>query len=141
MNTATTTAPETALQTPSDGEAPAQPMKLNKDGTPKKKRSPRRFQLFDDGGGDFRIYEVIPAGHKTLPAGSLVPIPEFGGYPDAVTAKKALRTKGDHLQGKTVIVIRGVEIVRITVETRPSIRIESKPRKQVSGPVIDEAKA
>lgn len=130
----------TTLQTPSDGAPATEAPKLNKDGTPKKRRQPRRFQLFDDGGGDFRIYEVIPNGHQKLPAGVLAPLPEFGGYADAIAAKKALRTGGDKLQGKTVIIVRGVELVRVTVETRPTIKIESKPRKQVSGPVIDEAK-
>ena len=122
----TTATSPSHLATPSDGEPMA---------APKKRRTPRRFQLFDDGGGDFRIYEVLQPGSKTGPAGSLVPILEFGGYPDAIAAKKALRTNGDKLQGKQVLIFRGVELVKITVETRPSIRIESKPRKQVSGPV------
>lgn len=131
----TAIAPDTSLATPSDGATtPAV--------TPKRRRQPRRYQLFDDGNGDFRIYEVIAAGHKTLPAGALVPLPEFGGYQDAIAAKKALRSKGDNLQGKTLIVVRGVEIVRITVETRPTVKIESKPRKQVSGPTVNpDAKA
>ncbi len=73
------------------------------------------------------------------PAGSLVPLPEFGGFPDAIAAKKALRTNGDKLQGKQVMIYRGVEIVKIMVETRPQIRIESKERKQVSGPVAPPA--
>ena len=131
----TTATQPSSLTTPSDGApAPAAPGI-----TPKKRRQPRRFQLFDDGGGDFRIYEVVATGDPKRPAGALVPLPEFGGFPDAVAAKKALRTKGDNLQGKTVIVFRGVEIVRVVVETRPQIKIESKPRRQVSGPVTEAA--
>ncbi len=103
----------------------------------KKRATPRRFKLFDDGGGDFRLYEVIPAGHKTLPQGALMPIPEFGGFDSAIAAKKALRTHGEKLQGKTVLVIRGVEMVRIVVETKPRVVIESKPRKQASGPMTE----
>jgi hypothetical protein len=98
---------------------------------------PRRFRLFDDGAGDFRIYEVIQSGHKTFPAGSLVAVPEFGGYESAIAAKKALRKDGTKLQGKTLLVLRGIEIVRIVVDTNPRVMIESKERKQVSGPVKD----
>jgi hypothetical protein len=126
---ATQAAPVSAPQTPSDGEPAPVPKQA------RKRNAPRRFQLFDDGQGDFRICEIIPPGHKSLPPGALIPLSEFGGFPDAVTAKKALRTKGDTLQGKQVLVIRGVEIVRVMVESRPSIKIESKPRKQISGPV------
>lgn len=130
-----TTAPHPhPMQTPSDGAPSDNVADLQ---IAKKRKTPRRFQLFDDNQGDFRVYEVIPPGHKTLPAGSLVPLPEFGGFPDAIAAKKGLRAKGAGLQGKTLLVFRGVEIVRITVETRPQVRIESKPRKQVSGPVTD----
>jgi hypothetical protein len=109
----------------------------------RKRRTPRRYRLFDDGAGDFRIYEIIGPGHKTLPQGTLAPIPEFTGYENAIVAKKALRTHGDKLQGKSVIVLRGVEIVRVEVETKPTITITSKPRKQVSGPVepANESKA
>jgi hypothetical protein len=106
----------------------------------KKRAKPRKFKLFDDGQGDFRIYEVIPAGHKTLPQGALMPVPEFGGFDSAIAASKALRTLGEKLTGKTVLVLRGVSMVRIAVETKPRIVLESKPRKQVSGPV-DEAPA
>jgi hypothetical protein len=101
----------------------------------RKRASPRRFKLFDDGGGDFRIYEVIPAGHKTLPQGALVPVSEFSGYESAIEAKKALRTHGEKLAGKTLMLWRGVEMVRVFVETKPQIKLESKPRKQVGGPV------
>jgi hypothetical protein len=127
--------PASSLATPSDGETLTEPNTI----VPKKRRTPRRFQLFDDGGGDFRIYEIVGPGSKVAPAGSLVPLPEFGGFPDAIAAKKALRTNGDKLQGKQVMIYRGVEIVKIMVETRPQIRIESKERKQVSGPVAPAA--
>lgn len=110
------------LTTPSDGE-PGVGKKL--------RRKPRRFKLFDDGAGDFRLYEVIPGGDKRAPAGSLVAIPEFTGYESAIAAKKALRANGDKLQGKTVLILRGIEIVRIVVETKPRVVIESKPRKEV----------
>lgn len=101
----------------------------------KKRAKPRRFKLFDDGGGDFRVYEVIGAGHKTLPQGALVPLPDFTGYDTAIAAKKALRANGEKLAGKTLMIWRGVEMVRIVVETKPRISIESKPRQQVAGPV------
>jgi hypothetical protein len=120
---ATETAP--APVTPTDAPTPA---------APRKRASPRRFKLFDDGGGDFRVYEVIGAGHKTLPQGSIVPIPEFGGYNSAIDAKKALKAGGDKLQGKTIMIWRGVEMIRIVLETKPRVMFESKPRKQVSGP-------
>ena len=104
----------------------------------KKRRKPRRYRLFDDGTGDFRIYEVITAGHKTLPAGVLAPLPEFQGYESAVKAKQALRGSGDKLTNKSVLILRGVELVKIEVETKPTVKIVSKPRKQVSGPTDAE---
>ena len=120
------------LSTPSDGETPA-PIK-------KERKRRRGFRLFDDGGGDFRIYEVIPPGDKRGLQGALAPIVEFGGYESAVAAKKALRASGaEKLQGKTVIILRGIEIVRIVVETKPRIVIESKPRRQVTGPTEAQA--
>lgn len=128
------TNPQAVLETPTDpikapvsgGEAPL---------VATKRRKHRRFQLFDDGGGDYRIYEVVAPGHKTMPAGSLLAVPEFGGYKDLLDAKKALRAKGDGLAGKTLLLLRGCELIRIVVETRPQVRIESKPRKQIGGPV------
>lgn len=119
------TAANTAPTTPTDA-----PIPVGK----KPRAKPRRFRLFDDGAGDFRIYSVIQAGHKTLPAGSLVAVPEFGGYESAIAAKKALRKDGAKLQGHTLLVLRGIEIVRVVVDTNPRVMIESKERKQVSGP-------
>lgn len=126
MNATTPLPSPVNATTPSDGEAPTQ-------APAKKRKSPRKFRLFDDGGGDFRLYEVAAPGHKTLPAGALVPIPEFGGYGSAIEAMKALRANGDKLQGKTVLLFRGVNIVRIVVETKPRIALESKPRKEIGG--------
>lgn len=123
---ATNPVPVTPTDTPPNGEGK------------KKRATPRRFRLFDDGGGDFRIYEVVGEGQK-LPKGTLVVLPDFVGYESAIAAKKALRASGDKLAGKTLMIFRGVELVRIVVETKPRVMLESKPRQQVSGPTGAEA--
>lgn len=99
----------------------------------KKPRKPRaRMRLFDDGKGDFRVFEIVPPGHQSgLPAGSLIQIPEMGGYESAVLAKRGVRSSGDLLVGKQCMILRGIEIVRVEVETQPRVRIESKPKKEV----------
>ena len=123
MNAAETATPPVDATTPSDGT----PTPL------KKNRKPRqRMRLFDDGKGDFRVFEIIPPGHSSgLPAGSLVQIPEMGGFESAVLAKRGVRTSGDVLVGKQCMILRGIEIVRVEVETQPRVRIESKPKKIV----------
>jgi hypothetical protein len=105
--------------------------------TKKKRRKPRRFQLFDDGQGDFRICEVVPPGSEHAPAGALIMLPELGGYPSATEAKQGLRKSGQNLTGKQIMIVRAVEIVSIQLETKPRVLLESKPRKQVSGPTPD----
>lgn len=100
----------------------------------KKRRTPRRFRLFDDGKGDYRVCEIIPQGHKTLPAGALIPVSELGGFETAVDAKKAIRASGNLLTGKQCILMKGVEIVKIEIDTKPRVVIDSKPRVQVGGP-------
>lgn len=125
--------------TPANAEALTTPN--DADGVkPKKRKRQRRYQLFDDGQGDYRIYEIAQPG-GSLPQGSLVPIPGMSGYPNAIEARRAIRTSGDLLANKHVMIFRGLEIMRITVETRPTVSIESKPRRQISGLPVENAKA
>jgi hypothetical protein len=106
----------------------------------KKRRQPRRFRLFDDGQGDYRFYEAA-TGEGGLPRGTLTPIPEIGGFQSAIDAKAAIRKHGHLLVGKQIMLIRGVEMLKIELETQPQVKITAKEKTQVSGPKKEEAPA
>lgn len=119
--------------TPSDGVQP-----------PKKERKPRQgskvFKLFDDGGGDFRLYEIVAEGDsRKLPAGVLVPVPGFGGFESAIEVQKAVRASGEKLTGKQVLIMRGIQIIRIELQTQPRVMIQSKPRRAVGATGVTQA--
>lgn len=102
------------------------------EGAPKtrKRRSPRRTRLFDDGQGDYRFYSIAGPNEK-LPQGTLVPVADMGGFANTIEANKALRQSGDKLVGKHLILVRGVSIVKVEVETQPRVKIASKERRVV----------
>lgn len=112
--------------TPSDGVQPPKPPRKPRQGS-------KVFKLFDDGGGDFRLYEIVGEGDaRKLPAGVLVPVPGFGGFESAIEAQRAVKTSGEKLTGKQVLILRGVQIIRIELQTQPRVMIQSKPRRQVA---------
>lgn len=106
------------------------------DGTPaapkKRAKRQRRYELFDDGKGDYRIYQIADSASK-LPPGTLVPIPEMGGFKTSIDAIKAVRTSGNLLMNKQVLLLRGLQIFRVELETQPQVKVTAKERKQVSG--------
>lgn len=119
------------LALPSDGApAPSSEPQPAKPAAPRKK--PTDYRLFDDGGGDFRIYEIIPQGHERFPAGTLMPIPQMPGATTAREAQKLVRAKAEQLAGKQIMVLRGIEIVRIQVDNKPRLMIDTKPRQKVA---------
>lgn len=119
----TTSAPK--LETPD-----LTPEDTGKKKTPNRKK---RYRLFDDDNGDYRIYQ-ISSGASGIPAGTLVPIPDAGGFKNTQTAKGWLRDHGEKLHGMQVMIVRGLEIIRIAVASKPVVALEAKPRKPRTEP-------
>jgi hypothetical protein len=102
--------------------------------TPKAKRAKkqRRFKLFGgDSGGDFRIYLI--AEDENLPKGTLIPAP-CPGFESTQAAQKFIKTDGAQFVGKQLMITKAIHIVRINLEEKPQVKVEFKPRTQVSGP-------
>jgi len=122
-----------AIETPTDEvEAPS-----------KKTRKPtaaNRYRLFDDGGGDYRLYEVAGVD-SGLPKGALLPIPEVPAFVNTEQAKKFVNNSGDLLNGKQVLIFKGIEMCSITVQTTTQVRPKWKRRKPVTGPAAKAAEA
>lgn len=97
--------------------------------------------LFADGGGDFRLYLVSPTD------GSLSAIQEQPGFFDALTATRWLRAHGgrDDLLGQTVIVMRGIAIVKIEMAPsllfKPRAKPPEKPRRERPAPAPEPVAA
>ena len=100
--------------------------------------SANRYQLFEDGQGDYRIYEVARQELK-LPPGSLLPIQEVPGFLDGGVAKKWLKNSGDLLKGKQVMVFKGIDVARIEAETITKVTVKFKTKKAITGPAVTEA--
>jgi len=103
--------------------------------TPKARRAKkqRRFKLFGgESGGDFRIY--IIAEDEQLPKGTLVPAPGIAGFDSTQAAQKFIRSEGAQFVGKQLMIAKAIHIVRINLEEKPQVKVEFKPRTQVSGP-------
>lgn len=122
------TAEGVGLTTPGDDTDPPGPAQHPTKG--------RRYRLFDDGMGDYRIYCIANAELVTrgLAPGSLLPIPEVPGFETTADAMKYIRNSGNQFQGMQLMVLRGMEIVEVKVESNPRVTINAKPKQQVSGP-------
>lgn len=119
-----------------EADAPAPKRRKRKKGGSVTKRS-NRYRLFDDGDGDYRIFEIAPAD-LGLPKGALLPIPEIGGFNSTAHAKKFATNSGDMLNGKQILILKGLEICSLTVQTVTKVLPKWKPRKAVSGPAAEE---
>jgi hypothetical protein len=94
----------------------------------------RRFRVMGAGEGDYCIYQIAPQDSQ-LPQGALVPLPEVPRFENHAGAMKWVRNdSGDLLAGKQVMVFCAHEILTITVENRPKVSINAKPKVQISGP-------
>jgi hypothetical protein len=123
--------------TPTD----ALPTSVGAPAVPKKRaKRQRRYELFDDGQGDYRIYQIADASSK-LPPGSLIPIPEIGGHKTSVDAIAAVKKSGQVLMNKQVLIFRGLQIMRVELETQPQVKVTAKERKQISGAPQDSPTA
>ena len=115
-----------APETPTDDPTP-----------PKAKRAKptaaNRYQLFDDGDGDYRIYEIAKAA-EGVPQGALLPIAGIPGFESTYMARKFIGNSGDKLQGKQLMILKGLEICSVDVQTVTKVGVNFKPKKAVTGP-------
>jgi hypothetical protein len=92
-----------------------------------------RYQLLDDGQGDYRIYELARADSK-LPKGSLLPIAEVPGFTSSYLAKKFINNSGNRFEGKQLMILKGLEICSVDVQTVTKVTVKFKPKKPITGP-------
>lgn len=123
--TQTVSAAET-IETPTDDPSPPKAPRA-------KPTAANRYQLFDDGEGDYRIYEIA-AKDSNLPKGALLPIAEVPGFPGTHQARKFINNSGDRLQGKQMMILKGLEILSVDVVTVSKVSVKMKPKRAVSGP-------
>lgn len=117
-----TAAPETPTDSPTPPKAKG-----------KKPTAANRYQLFDDGEGDYRIYEIASAD-KGLPKGSMLPIPGIPGFESSAAARKFINNSGNKLEGKQLMILKGLEICSVAVQTITKVGVNFKPKKAVTGP-------
>lgn len=120
-----TAAPVTPTDSP---QAPA---------TASKPTAANRYRLFDDE-GDYRIYEIANK-ESGLPKGSLLPIPEVPGFTSSAAARKWINNSGNKLEGKQFLILKGLEIGSVQVETRATVQVKFKKKTPVTGPAATEA--
>lgn len=104
---------------------------------PKAKRAKptaaNRYQLFDDGDGDYRVYEIGQAANN-VPKGSLLPIAGIPGFDSTYSARKFINNSGDLLEGKQMMILKGLEICSVDVQTVSKVSVKFKPKKAITGP-------
>lgn len=106
---------------------------------PKRKpNAANRYICFNDGEGDYRIYEIAPTNLK-LPPGTLLQIPEVPGFLDSRAQTRWLKNSGDRLQGKQFMTVKCLQLGRVKVETVTKVEVQFKPRVAVTGPAATEA--
>jgi len=114
------------LDTPGDDASPPK-------ATRKKPTAANRYQLFDDGDGDYRIYE-IGRTDSGLPKGALLPIAEIPGFESTYLARKFINNSGNLLEGKQMMILKGLEICSVDVQTVTKVGVKFKPKKAITGP-------
>ena len=76
-------------------------------------RKPRK-KVLPDGQGNYRLYK--------MQGENLVPVDKTG-YDTTMQAMKGLRKQASNLNGQQVLILRAVEIVSVTVETNPRVKL------------------
>jgi hypothetical protein len=118
-----------APETPTDSvEAPEQSVKPT---------AANRYRLFDDE-GDYRIYEIAKAD-TGLPKGALLPLAEVPGFQSSAAARKWINNSGNKLEGKQFLILKGLEIGTVDVETKSVVKVKFKPKIPIGGPAATEA--
>jgi hypothetical protein len=88
----------------------------------------RKAHLHDDGQGDYRIRQVFTAEGAEIPKDSLIVVPGAPGFETSAGALKWVKEYGHQLSGMTVAVIKVCELLRVTVEPSPSVKVVRKPK-------------
>lgn len=96
-----------------------------------------RYRLFDDE-GDYRIYEIAKKD-AGLPHGTLLPIPEVPGFTSSAAARKWVNNSGNKLEGKQFLILKGLEIGGVQVETVAKVQVKWKQKTPIGGPAATEA--
>lgn len=115
----------TPAPTPTDDPAPPRPRR-------RKPTAGNRYELFDDGEGNFRIYELSKA--DGVPKGTLIPIPGVPGFENQRHCIRFINNSGDLLRGKQLMVLRGLEICSVDVKTVSRVSVNYKPKRPIGGP-------
>lgn len=112
VNTETKAAPKT----PTDDKVESKPARK------------RRFRVLGEGEGDYCIYQIVGAGHKAHPEGTLLPIVGTPRFEHTQNAWRWAKTEsGDVLAGKQIAIIRFCKIGAATVETKQVVALTEKP--------------
>jgi len=102
--------------------------------TPKPKpRAGNRYRLFKDGQGDFRVFELYKGGDKAIPQGAMLPIADVPGFINTAAAIKFIKNSGSLLEGKQVMVFKGVDICSVDVQTVSKVEVKFKPKLLLEG--------
>jgi hypothetical protein len=118
----------TSTETPTDEATPPKAPR-------KKPTAANRYQLFDDGDGDYRIYEIAKVDPNSgIPKGSLIPIAEIPGFESTYLARKFINNSGNLLEGKQMMILKGLEICSVDVQTVTKVGVKFKPKKAITGP-------
>ena len=118
------------IETPTDSPTPPKAKR-------RKPTAANRFQLFDDEEGDYRIYEIAGAGHAPVPKGSLIPIAGVPGFGDMHIAKRFINNSGNLLEGKQMMIFKGLDICSVDVVTVAKVKVKFKPKKPIGGPAAE----
>lgn len=131
---------DTALEAPVPANDQAEPA-----GAAKPRKQPnrsKRYKVFDDEQGDYRIYQVTTGPTASpVPKGSFLPIPASPGFNSATEAKKFLRGSGDKFAGMQLVILRVHELVSIQIEREPRAVMNFKPKKPVDRKPPDKVAA
>lgn len=124
----------TDIATPTDSPVsvpiPEQPKKVPARG--------KRMRVLDGDQGDYCVYEIAQPGAAKIPAGALLPIPTVPKFKNVADATKWIRNEsGDKLSGKQVMIFRACEILSLTVQMKPTVVIQSKPKKVTNQPAAE----
>lgn len=121
---------KTSVEAPGDDAQPKPRKRTNRG---------RRYDLFDDGEGDYRIMAIVSSQYAQdhdIPPKSYLHLPNVPGFRSTAEARKWIREHGSDLQGLQVIILRGHHIMAVEVEQTPRITVKEKARR-----VREEAQA
>lgn len=121
------------LEPPGDEPTPGPKPKKK---TGRKRGRHGRYLLFDDGHGNYRIYCIADDELRSqmggAPKGTLIPVPDVPGFDTSQKAVTFMRQSGDKFEGMSCMILKGIHIVRPTINPKPTVELKFKPRKLVT---------